>query len=196
VTPTIDTTSYAQAAALNNDGSHGPVKCAACHTHVDGDGIPTWVADLQYTDPSAVDGNDSGPVAGNFDRAVSWMHTYTEEADPAQDVCQNCHGPEVPDVVGNEYLRHAMWSRVSRGAMDAAERAVNDGLVYGEINPDDPAPGEAQRDQLCSTCHGGTNLLPAVSCNATWNDHLIQGRVSESVWEDISAGLMPAGCGW
>ncbi len=31
VTPTIDTTSYAQAANLNADGSHGPVKCGACH---------------------------------------------------------------------------------------------------------------------------------------------------------------------
>ncbi|MDX1697910.1 MAG: hypothetical protein R3308_06450, partial [Thiohalobacterales bacterium] len=125
VSPTIDTTSYAQAAALNNDGSHGPLKCASCHTHVDGNGIPTWVDMLQYTDPSTVDGDDSGPVFGNYDRAVSWMHTYTAEADPAQDVCSNCHEPEVPDVNDGEYLVHAMTSRVSRVAMDAAERAVN-----------------------------------------------------------------------
>ncbi len=39
VTPTIDTTSYAQAANLNADGSHGPVKCSACHA-VDNEGIP------------------------------------------------------------------------------------------------------------------------------------------------------------
>ncbi len=81
VTPTIDTTSYAQAAALNNDGSHGPLKCASCHTHVDGDGIPNWVDNLRYNDPTTP-GNDNLPVAGNFDRAVSWMHTYTDEADP------------------------------------------------------------------------------------------------------------------
>ncbi len=47
VTPTIDTTSYAQAAALNNDGTHGPLKCATCHTHVDANGIPTWVDELE-----------------------------------------------------------------------------------------------------------------------------------------------------
>ena len=31
VGPAIDNTSYAQAAALNADGSHGPIKCGACH---------------------------------------------------------------------------------------------------------------------------------------------------------------------
>jgi hypothetical protein len=195
VSPTIDTTSYAQAAALNNDGSHGPLKCAACHTHVDGNGIPTWVDNLAYNDPTTP-GNDNLPVAGDFDRAVSWMHTYTAEADPAQDVCQNCHGPEVPNVGDSEYLVHSMTSRVSRVAMDNAEKAVNNGLVYGEIaDPANPDPAQvAQRDQLCSSCHGGNNLLPAVSCGPAWNRHLIQGRVSETVWEDVSAPL--GGCGW
>ncbi len=42
VTPDIDTTSYAQAAALNADGSHGPLKCGTCHD-VDSKGIPTWI---------------------------------------------------------------------------------------------------------------------------------------------------------
>ena len=76
MTPTIDTTSYAQAAALNNDGSHGPLKCAACHTHVDGDQIPTWV--INWSTP--IPPGHSGPVSGNYERAVGWMHTYTEEA--------------------------------------------------------------------------------------------------------------------
>ena len=182
VSPTIDTTSYAQAAALNNDGSHGPLKCATCHTHVDANGIPTWVDQLTYNDPTTP-GNDNIPVAGNFDTAVSWMHTYTDEANPNQDVCQNCHGAEVPDINDDEYLEHAMTNRVSRVAMDNAERAVNNGLVFGE----DPA----QRDALCAGCHGG---VPTPSCTPVWNNHLIQGRVSESVWVDISAPL--GGCGW
>ena len=42
VGPAIDNTSYAQAAALNADGSHGPLKCGTCHA-VDGNGIPTWI---------------------------------------------------------------------------------------------------------------------------------------------------------
>jgi PKD repeat protein len=208
VTPTIDTTSYAQAAALNNDGSHGPLKCAACHTHVDASGIPTWVDELKYNDPTTP-GNDNLPVAGDFDRAVSWMHTYTAEADPNQDVCQNCHEDESDEisVEEEEYLEHAMVNRVSRVAMDAAERAINDGKVFGE----EPGP---QRDQLCTTCHrgsggdrddddhdrrrrgdGGGNQPPDVnSCSAVWRRHLIEGRVSQVVWEDISEPL--GGCGW
>jgi hypothetical protein len=205
VTPTIDTTSYAQAAALNNDGSHGPLKCASCHTHVDADGIPTWVDNLRYNDPTTP-GQDNIPVAGDFDTAVSWMHTYTAEADPTQDVCRNCHGDESDEISVNqqEYLVHAMRNRVSRIAMDAAERAVNNGQVFGET-------AGSQRVQLCTTCHtsegggdrhdrrhrsggGSGNQLPNVSCNATWRNHLIEGRVSESVWEDVSAPL--GGCGW
>jgi len=184
VTPTIDTTSYAQAAALNNDGSHGPIKCEACHTHVDELGIPNWVDNLVYTDPT---GADSGPVTGNFDRAVGWMHTYTAEADPTQDVCQNCHGAEVPEIGDEDYLRHSMDNRVSRVAMDNAERAVNNGQVFGQ------APG-AQRGQLCTNCHDGDNELGDQECDEEWREHLIQGRVSRSVWEDLSAPL--GGCGW
>jgi hypothetical protein len=182
VTPTIDTTSYAQAAALNNDGSHGPLKCASCHTHVDENQIPNWVDNLRYNDPNTP-GQDNIPVS-DFDTAVKWMHTYTAEADPAEDVCSNCHGPEVPDVDDEEYTEHAMTSRVSRVAMDAAERAVNNGQVFGEV-------AGAQRDQLCESCHGG---VPTPSCTPGWNDHLIQGRISEVVWEDLSEPL--GGCGW
>jgi hypothetical protein len=102
----------------------------------------------------------------------------------------------VPNVGDSQYLVHSMTSRVSRVAMDNAEKAVNNGLVYGEIaDPANPDPAQvAQRDQLCSNCHGGNNLLPAVSCGQSWNNHLIQGRVSETVWEDVSAPL--GGCGW
>jgi VCBS repeat-containing protein len=188
VTPAIDTTSYAQAAALNNDGSHGPLKCAACHTHVDGNQIPTWVNSLTYNDPTTP-GNDNIPVAGSFDTAVKWMHTYTAEADPAQDVCSNCHGPEVPEIGEEEYLEHAMVNRVSRVAMDNAERSVNNGQVFGET-------AGAQREALCSNCHNnGTRRAPN-NCNQVWIRHLIEGRVSETPWEDESAIAGLGTCGW
>ena len=184
VSPTIDTTSYAQAAALNNDNSHGPLKCATCHTYVDGDQIPTWVDNLVYTDPTGV---DSGPVSGNYERAVGWMHTYTAESNPAQDVCRNCHGPEVPEIGQAEYLEHAMVNRVSRVAMDNAERFVNNGQVFGET-------AGAQREQLCSNCHrNGIRRVPN-NCSQVWRRHLIEGRVSEIPWEDESVPL--GGCGW
>ena len=79
-----------------------------------------------------------------------------------------------------------MTNRVSRVAMDAVERAVNGGQVFGEI------PG-AQRGQLCSTCHG-ENKLGEQSCDEEWREHLIEGRVSQVVWEDVSVSI--GGCGW
>jgi hypothetical protein len=137
-------------------------------------------------------------VAGNFDRAVSWMHTYTAEADPAQDVCRNCHEDESDEisVEEEEYLEHAMLNRTSRVAMDNVERVVNNGLVFGEIeDPLNPDPEQAaQRVELCSNCHRNGRLREANNCNQVWRRHLIEGRVSEVVWEDISAPL--GGCGW
>jgi hypothetical protein len=190
VTPTVDTTSYAQAAALNNDGSHGPVKCEACHSFVDGEGIPNWVDNLRYNDPTTP-GNDNLPVAGNFDRAVSWMHTYTDEANPIQDVCRNCHGDESDEISVREekWLEHAMTNRTSRVAMDNAERAVNNGDVFGENN------GELdfnQLDRMCSECHD--DELGEQRCDREWREHLIEGRIAQSVWEKLSAPL--GGCGW
>ena len=203
VSPTVDTTSYAQAAALNNDGTHGPLKCESCHTHVDANGIPNWVQapgrerpGLRYNDPTTP-GNDNLPVAGNFDRAVSWMHTFTDEANPIQDVCLNCHGDESDEirVQEDEWLEHAMFNRTSRVAMDNTERSVNGGRVFGEFS-DPIQPGErGERNQLCSRCHEDRdNKLGDVSCDSEWRDHLIQGRVSEVVWVDVSAPL--GGCGW
>jgi formate-dependent nitrite reductase cytochrome c552 subunit len=143
------------------------------------------VDNLRYNDPTTP-GNDNLLVAGDFDRAVSWMHTYTEEANPVDDVCANCHESRSPSVDSNQYLRHSMYSRNSRGAMDNAERAVNNGQVFGQ------APG-TQRDQLCTTCHG-ENELGEQECDGEWREHLIQGRVSQVVWEELSAPL--GGCGW
>ncbi len=40
VNPAVDVTGYQQAAQLNPDGSHGPVKCQACH-RVNAQGVPT-----------------------------------------------------------------------------------------------------------------------------------------------------------
>jgi len=133
VTPTIDTTTYAQAASLNHDGSHGPLKCGTCH-EVDSNGIPTWVDELRYNGQS---------IGSNFDRAVSWMHTYTEEADPRQDVCRNCHGDESNEVSwsNDEWTEHAMKGRVSRDAMDKVE-------ALEQISMSNP------RYTLCRSCHG------------------------------------------
>ena len=81
VTPTVDTTTYAQAASMNTDGSHGPLKCGSCHTS-NTNGVPSSVNMLKYNGTS---------IKQNYTMAVGWAHTFTEEADPTKDLCLNCH---------------------------------------------------------------------------------------------------------
>ena len=191
VTPDIDTTSYAQAASLNHDGSHGPLKCGTCH-EVGSDGIPTWVDDLEY---------NGEQIGSNFDRAVSWMHTYTEEASPRNDVCRNCHGDEWGEVSINEeeWLEHADKGRVSRSTMDKAE-IEKTGHVFGdpEPNPDIGYDGVNPLDTVCRGCHGDES--DDVQCGGSdgreWKQHLVEGRVAEKVWIYVSELKARSTCGW
>lgn len=66
VTPDTDLTSYRQAAQYNPDGSHGPLKCAACHV-TNADGVPL----LADKDEHVWKGK---PIINDFESAVSWMH--------------------------------------------------------------------------------------------------------------------------
>jgi len=194
VTPTIDTTTYAQAASLNADGSHGPLKCGTCH-QTRSNGTPLWAKGLQYEGTS---------ISRNFDAAVSWMHTYTEEADPREDVCVNCHGAKewaqtiVPS--NKKWVEHTYRGRVSRGAMSKAEIETW-GHVLGDPEVDGGSIANTL-DTLCNTCHtdgrqgSGT---PAVSCGTSWKNHLIQGRADEKVWRLVSQASPNTGnttCGW
>jgi hypothetical protein len=65
VTPEVDRTTYLQAAQLNPDGSHGPLKCRACHNDVNRNGVPFLASRIQY------EGKD---ITGDFDLAVQWIH--------------------------------------------------------------------------------------------------------------------------
>jgi hypothetical protein len=220
VTPSIDTTSYAQAAALNHDGSHGPLKCGTCHT-VGADGIPSWVKNgLEYTDP--VTGQVT-QVAGNFDAAVGWMHTYTDETSPLDSMCLNCHGVKGNDwdVIGStnkKWIQHTYRGRVSREAMDKTELAAQ-GFVSGdpdadgngitlwdpdadpydpENNPTGVDTGEDPLTTVCVQCH--QDRTSKLDCSSTkWKDHLITGRVAEKVWEFVTeavTGTPGETCGW
>jgi cytochrome c553 len=169
----MDNTTYSQAAALNADGSHGPLKCGACHAvpvQSDGNGIPDWVDDTDYQ--YAVIKNQIG---GDFDTAVGWAHTYTAEANVLNTTCQNCHGVNgdsfsQPDtsstkadwtkVASHEvnFLRHADAGLVSRQMMDKAEI-----LVQGHVTGSEPPPTNkngkvkgnttSELDTLCTACH-------------------------------------------
>ncbi|MGD8874988.1 MAG: hypothetical protein PVH38_07540, partial [Gammaproteobacteria bacterium] len=183
VTPDIDTTSYAQAASLNHDGSHGPLKCGTCH-EVDSNQIPRWVDDLEYKGQR---------VSGNFDRAVSWMHTYTEEANPLNDVCLNCHNDNSGEIgeYESDYLKHAMQGRTSRSTMDKAETAAL-GHVAGDPDFENPLT------TVCRGCHGdeSSHVQCSGSDGREWKEHLVEGRVSEKVWTYVSQLKAGSTCGW
>ncbi len=66
VTPDVDVTSYKQAASYNPDGSHGPLKCAACH-FVNDKGVPLIADD----DEDVWNGK---PILEDYEAAVAWMH--------------------------------------------------------------------------------------------------------------------------
>jgi hypothetical protein len=70
VTPNVDRTTYQQAAQLNPDGSHGPLKCQTCHKDVNQQGVPLLAAKLQYN------GKD---ITGNYDLAVQWIHAHAPD---------------------------------------------------------------------------------------------------------------------
>ena len=199
VTPNIDTTTYAQAAALNHDGSHGPLKCGTCH-EVAPDQIPTFMHNAQ--------GNiRPGIGITDYDSAVAWAHTYTAEADVLNTTCQNCHGvngafvaknfnsvpadwtlvavPGSPDP-SEPYLGHASDGRSSRQMMDKAEMLVTGSAPFGTT------------DGVCAGCHAEP-APDSVTCSTAWKQHLVLGRVSEAAYEaasEASAGTGNTTCGW
>jgi VCBS repeat-containing protein len=188
VSPTIDATSYAQAAALNYDGSHGPIKCGTCHL-VGSDGRPSWIK--------------KGQIFGsNFDAAVTWAHKYTDDASPLDSTCQNCHADRRNQIseTDGRWLRHSYVGRVGRQTMDKVEIQML-GHVSG-----DPAFHNNNATEIanavCTNCHsvnGGPsgNFLTQVSCSDTiWKNHLVQGRLSPKVWEFISNTQTGSTCGW
>jgi hypothetical protein len=184
VTPTTDTTTYAQAAHLNADGSHGPVKCGACHAD-DNNGIPTWLRTSNRW--------QGGQIGNDFDAAVTWAHTYTAEQSVLTSTCLNCHdvqGTDWSDVqLDNEdYMEHASSSSnkdIPRSMMDKAETEL-----YGA-----PFSSTDGSDGACLGCHG--NEANGVNCNDTeWKLHLSEGRVAVSTWETVSLVRTGSTCGW
>jgi cytochrome c553 len=192
VTPNIDTTSYAQAAALNADGSHGPLKCGTCHA-VNAQGIPSFMATNRavYSVPGY-----GGAGINDYDEAVAWAHIYTDEQSVLATTCQNCHGVQGANWAdvgpGNgTYLRHAMRNppRGSRQMMDKAEIEL-----FGAVLTTTPnGAGQLGTNGVCTGCHG--NEGGSVSCtNNTWLNHLTQGRVSASVFEAVSLNRTGSTC--
>jgi hypothetical protein len=193
VTPTIDSTSYAQAAALNADGTHGPLKCGTCHT-VGSDGRPTWIKKTTI-------------FGGTFDASVGWAHTYTDDANPLDSTCKNCHADRRSSISesSGRWLRHSFVGRVGRATQDKAEIAQ-----LGHVAGDPDTNGDGTNDRtasqiasvICANCHsvnGGPtgDFLSLINCgNLTWKQHLVQGRLSPKVWEFITTSQTGSTCDW
>ena len=133
---------------------------------------------------------DGKPIFDDFDAAVSWAHTFTDEHDPRQDFCVSCHKDENNEVSPQEgeWLEHAMKGRVSRKTMDQIE-ILTSGEVFGTTNAE---------STVCVGCHSDESSK--VSCDGgdgrEWKLHLAEGRVSESVWEQVSLDRTGTTCGW
>jgi len=183
VTPTIDSTSYAQAAALNHDGSHGPLKCGTCH-EVNGVGVPTFIEDgITY---------NGQPIKEDYDAAVSWAHTFTDNADPRDGFCVNCHEDNRAQIASDNktWTEHAFKGRSSRKLMDEAE-VLQLGYLAGDPAVEDPLT------TVCTSCHGDrSGSLSRRGCTTKWVRHLTQGRASEAVWEYVSENVAGSNCGW
>lgn len=183
VTPKIDTTTYAQAAGMNPDGKHGPLKCGACHIS-NSKGVALATNNIMY---------NGTKIATDFDSAVSWAHTYTEEADPRKDVCVSCHRDRAAKVSDTNagWLVHSALGFVARGAMDNVETSQL-GHVSG-----DPASGNPLQG-VCKSCHIlKVNFSNKVACNNNiWKQHVPFGAVSQSVWEYVSKQKTGSTCGY
>jgi hypothetical protein len=191
VTPNIDTTTYAQAAALNYDGSHGPLKCGTCHA-VGNDGIPNFM-DTGNGNPYGIP--TQGTELERYDAAVTWAHEYTDEESVLDTTCQNCHGVQGlnwadagsyanPD---SKLMEHPMDGRGSRQMLDKAEIEL-----WGQAQTSTDGS-----DGVCVACHNAFDDKGpgAVSCsNPEWLDHLTEGRSSADVFEAVSVVQTGASC--
>jgi len=194
----IDNTTYAQAAALNADGSHGPLKCGTCHqtyNDANGNGVPLWIN---------AQGNWGSQYVNDYNAATGFAHQYTAEANVLQTTCLNCHENKSGDIeaTNEEYVSHSLSSNVAiiaddQGASARASRLMMDEAETAQLGHVLGAVAGTERDSLCSTCHnGGANLLGTVTCSTIWKQHLTNGMVNEGVWEEISQDETSSLCGW
>lgn len=67
--PKVDQTTFNQAGSMNPDGSHGPIKCAACHVTNKG-GVPTIAEKREY---------NGKKIGTDYALAVEFMHSIAPD---------------------------------------------------------------------------------------------------------------------
>jgi cysteine-rich repeat protein len=154
VTPDVDETTYAQAAALNPDGTHGPVKCAACHgtANVNGLGIPTIAAGL--TVAYDLDGNgtigageDAVPIAEHYDAAVTWIHATPGDTGGNDDDFD----PDNPDANQIKEVDNPLGGECGDGTLNTGEQCDD-----GNTDDGDGCAADCTVELVEGVCGDGT----------------------------------------
>lgn len=78
----VDETTWQQAGLLNNDSSHGPVKCASCH-ETNPNGTVLGTTRILY---------QGRPIDSDLQTAIAWAHTFTAGHSLIDTTCVRCHG--------------------------------------------------------------------------------------------------------
>jgi hypothetical protein len=129
------------------------------------------------------------------------MHTFTENTDPRDGYCLNCHQDNRDSIslTNKTWTEHSYKGRSSREMMDKAEALtlpVNNNDVVQIAG--DPADGYVDpKNSVCTSCHGDrSRTLERRGCSDKWRNHLIQGRASEQAWVYMSSTYAGSTCGW
>ena len=149
-------------------------------------------------------GRYNGSRIRTCDDAVSWAHTFTDEASVPElgGVRENCHKDRTGKITetSGKWLRHSFVGRIGRQLQDKAEiEAPGDVAGGGFVDVDDL---QELSDTVCSSCHslqGGPDgaFLNLATCDSTtWTMHNIDGRLAEKVWEYASIAQNGTTCGW
>ncbi len=142
VTAGVDQTTYAQAAALNPDGSHGPLKCATCHgeANVNAFGVPTIVpagTTVAYDldgDGAISTAEEAVDITTNFDAAVTWIHQTAGDNGGSDDEIEEVENP--------------LTSGGTTGGTTGGDTGG------GTSGPDATNGASLYSSKSCTTCHG------------------------------------------
>ncbi|RMF85702.1 MAG: hypothetical protein D6739_04115, partial [Nitrospirae bacterium] len=116
----IDETTWEQAGLLNNDSSHGPVKCATCHeTNANGT--------VKGTDRITYNGV---PITHDLQTAIAWAHTYLPGASKLDSTCLRCHGDRRNEVTCAELSNHMAKGRIELRHAQAVDAELGLGCGF------------------------------------------------------------------
>jgi len=116
----IDETSWEQAAMLNNDSTHGPVKCASCH-ETNTNGTVKGTDRIRYNGVS---------ITANLPTAVAWAHTYTAGSSKLDSTCLRCHSDKRSEVDCAELSTHMSRGRIELRHAQAVDAELGLGCGF------------------------------------------------------------------